>query len=1205
MNPERPCTVDFVPIGVRSYPVPLGGPKRPRAKNKKKTKPVNSDAKPKRPYIGTTVPRLGIVADAETTTDPSQKALFMHYAIVNLWRKRITDHGLVVADDLSEANLAIVRQYIEENEPLSGPGRTIRLQTRSQFLAMVNKLCVKDGAMLTGLNINFDMSRWACSVGSARGEYYGGFSFNLFGSEDEPRPLEPRLVIKHLDSKKSFRTFGAPGPKCKDADGENVFESVSSNIVDLRQILFALTSTAHSLKSACEAFGIERPNQKAEKYGVVSSDLLRDCHDDVDVTTQLLFAAIKEFRKHPITAKAHNLFSPASMGKRYIAEFGIKPWSRRSKVSNQLLGDASGAFYGGRTEAHIVKVPVPVVHVDFLSEYSTVGALAKLWTYWIADKIETVDATDEFRALLERIAKNPELVFEKDLWPSFVGFAEVELAGLNEPADRLPVRAQYTKDPSWAVGLNYLHSANSETTVRAYGDLIASVILTGKAPKIVRAFRPVAVGVAKRLKTVAIRGSVPVDPYIDDFFAKCIEERVRTKESDLPAEERDGIVAFLKVIASATSFGIGAEFTTEDLPLGVTREQTIYSSLSDPWTTPLESPETPGTYCYPLIGATVPALGRLLLACLDYEEARRVGTYGFCDTDSSSIVASKDGGFIPCPGGPYVGDGGAMVSALSYADVDEIVAKFEKLNPYDRSAVRGSILKIEDVNFVHKPVVAKDGTAQKKSGQPVMRKTKSRRQVYCYALGPKRYCLFTQPETPGGLPTIVKASEHGLGYLMNPRNSKHNPAAMSEGEQHTWIEDVWQYIVARALGLAVSEPEWFARPAMMQTTISSPQKLAAFDAYNEGKSYADSIKPFNFVISPLVNPDGRVLSVGADTSRCHFIAPFEPDPSKWYGMEFIEVYTKQGFRMTSDPPHVDPECPRRGSVNFQPKTIGQVVLDFCDHSEFKSNAAATHRPARRDTIGLLEPQHVASSTLSILGKELNEIEAISSGEYVERDETQVFSTSDPDVVGFRSYVVPVLCLMRPSDINAACNVSPNYRKRILAGLRVPSRDIRATMTTLARKEAERLLKLYKLPVNSNANVYDPCRKLLAFVEHKDFDEAAVVAVLRAAQLSRLVGTVNLSRASFLRVRETGKLSRVRRSMYVLAAYGYAASVLCGKNIPVPLDVNEACRCVLLLCETDGQRRRKTLEVVSERAKHVNAFGRDAARRNLFPQAIPV
>jgi hypothetical protein len=68
------------------------------------------------------------------------------------------------------------------------------------------------------------------------------------------------------------------------------------------------------------------------------------------------------------------------------------------------------------------------------------------------------------------------------------------------------------------------------------------------------------------------------------------------------------------------------------------------------------------------------------------------GHYLFCDTDSMCIVASNSGGQVSCPNEP-------SIKALSWEDVKEITARFESLNCYDRTQVRGSILKIEKVNF--------------------------------------------------------------------------------------------------------------------------------------------------------------------------------------------------------------------------------------------------------------------------------------------------------------------------------------------------------------------------------------------------------------------------------------------------------------------------------------------------------------------------
>jgi hypothetical protein len=80
------------------------------------------------------------------------------------------------------------------------------------------------------------------------------------------------------------------------------------------------------------------------------------------------------------------------------------------------------------------------------------------------------------------------------------------------------------------------------------------------------------------------------------------------------------------------------------------------------------------------------------------------------------------------------------VNALTWKQVDQIVKKFEALNPYNRHIISGSVLKIEDDNF-----------------DP---KTGKQRQIHCLAISAKRYALFT-------------LSENGeLGLLREGRNNK-------------------------------------------------------------------------------------------------------------------------------------------------------------------------------------------------------------------------------------------------------------------------------------------------------------------------------------------------------------------------------------------------------------------------------------------------
>ena len=86
-----------------------------------------------------------------------------------------------------------------------------------------------------------------------------------------------------------------------------------------------------------------------------------------------------------------------------------------------------------------------------------------------------------------------------------------------------------------------------------------------------------------------------------------------------------------------------------------------------------------------------------------------------------------------------------MVRALSWAQVDGIVARFAALNPYDPAMVPGSILEVEDLN---------------------VDETGNRREVGCYTVSATRYALYVLDEA--GERVIVSGEEHGLGHLLNP-----------------------------------------------------------------------------------------------------------------------------------------------------------------------------------------------------------------------------------------------------------------------------------------------------------------------------------------------------------------------------------------------------------------------------------------------------
>ena len=305
-----------------------------------------------------------------------------------------------------------------------------------------------------------------------------------------------------------------------------------------------------------------------------------------------------------------------------------------------------------------------------------------------------------------------------------------------------------------------------------------------------------------------------------------------------------------------------------------------------------------------------------------------------CDTDSMAIVASERGGLVSCVGGShYLPDGREAVKALSWKQVDRLVARLDSLNPYDRRIVQDTLLKIEDVNF--------DARGH-------------RRELHGYAIAAKRYALITRT-ADGGI-KLAKASGHGLGYLYRPAEGFDK--ALGE---HMWVVEAWHWLIRQALGLPCDAPAWFSLPAMMRIAITTPEVLKSLQTRQRGRPYGERVKPFNFVLSPLIDPFGGYPQ-GTTREVCTLVAPFT-EASRWYDVDWINMYEEDGktYRLAR-PGHRLPS-------EAEAKTYGDVVSQYRWHPEAKSLAPDGH-PCGDDSAGLLQRMPVlAASEFRSIGKE--------------------------------------------------------------------------------------------------------------------------------------------------------------------------------------------------------------------------------------------
>ncbi|MBV8282830.1 MAG: hypothetical protein JO347_12330 [Candidatus Eremiobacteraeota bacterium] len=125
------------------------------------------------------------------------------------------------------------------------------------------------------------------------------------------------------------------------------------HFLDLKTLAFALTDRGHSLKSACEAFGVERGKMEVAEHGKLTEEYIHYNRRDVEATAQLAEKLLQEYDLHPISLPETKAFSPASIGKAYLREMDISPIAQRQKSLQPYVGYAQTAYFGGRTSAHI------------------------------------------------------------------------------------------------------------------------------------------------------------------------------------------------------------------------------------------------------------------------------------------------------------------------------------------------------------------------------------------------------------------------------------------------------------------------------------------------------------------------------------------------------------------------------------------------------------------------------------------------------------------------------------------------------------------------------------------------------------------------------------------------------------------------------------------------------------------------------------
>jgi hypothetical protein len=683
---------------------------------------------------------------------------------------------------------------------------------------------------------------------------------------------------------------------------------------------------------------------------------------DVAATVNLYTAAMREYVRHPIALEPTKAYSPASIGKAYLRAMGMRPvLKRQPDFPREVLGYAMAGYYGGRAETRIRCQPVPVVYVDFLSMYPTVCALLDLWSLLNHTRIRVDDGDPaKLQAWLNQLT--PDHLFDKTTWPRIRALVQIQPNG-----EILPVRACYSGDRTFQIGVN--HYSSREPQWYALPDVAAATLLTGRAPRVLRVLQLKPGRRPSRLHPITLRGEIEVDPARGDFFRTVIEQRALLTDKHSPLGE------FLKTLANSTAYGIYAEMNRDEQAAGTPVEVWGLNHFTDP---DVKNPERAGDFYFAPIACLIASAARLMLALLERSVTDRGGVHCFADTDSMAIVATHDGRPARYP---KTARRGTPIKPLSWAQIEDIVERFRHLNPYDRAAIPGSILKIEDINY--------DDTGE-------------HGQLHAYSISAKRYALFTLRR---GEPTVQRiiderpediddhepppielldTKEHGLGHLVNPTDP--------DSDSHDWISQLWDYAVrVDALGLPAPEPPWLHQPAVTRTTITTPDLIAPFDNADRTRLAIERVRPFNFMLVAHVAPLGH--PPGADPQRFQLVAPYTPNPKQWRKLAWTDRHTGQRYRITTT------GTPTETTVRV--KTYRDVLDEYRRHPEPKS-MGSDGQVCGPVTVGLLQRRNIRPSTIHHIGKEANRLEDREAGFIQDLDET-VAEYHDPAHDPFDTY----------------------------------------------------------------------------------------------------------------------------------------------------------------------------------------------------------
>jgi len=829
----------------------------------------------------------------------------------------------------------------------------LRIVTLQHFVSILMLVGYRYNGLITAFNLASDLPYLASGFDyPKRGYFKGGFILRFREYERDGIVkaclFTPKVALKQV-GKGVIITWRKPAYRARRR------EAVSrkygrGEFLDLQTFIYALTDAEYSFAEACALFKIDDIPQSG-----ITSKLLK-CRAEAYTSFRLYRFLIEEYSKHPVPTPPNHLYSPASLGKAYFKAMGIRSPEllvdpNLNLSPDQIHGLSMSAYHAGRCELRLRRVEVPVAYLDFKQMYPTVSVLMGLWDMVTATSVLVEDATAHVIEIINHI--KPDDVFDQNLWKELNTIALVEYDG-----DFLPGRFQFNQNYQY-YGLTWgiLHpGADGSTHQRWYAlaDLIASKIATGKVPHVVQALAFTPSDRQAGLRSTEIRGTLRVDPYRDNFFQALVEERQRVKLNPKIGEsEKYWLANSLKLTVNVDSYGLYPELNPD--PDKAEADVMVYADRV--FRSKATFFENPGRYYFPIISTLVTAGAHLMLALLHYKVEQAGGRVVFNDTDGAALAASATRHVLECRD-----HRGQMLTIplLSMEAVDEILRTFESLNPYDKSSVPGSILRREQENYPPEgQVAAYDRVTGEYSAIPAPH-LEDNTELLCYAIAPKRYCLYNTTSTHI---ILRKGSESGLGQWLSPIDGD------ADGR---WIEYFWLQTISSGLPDEESLGNIYAgKPLISAFPVSTSGIMRGIQPLNTAAKlpYQLGIKPFDHLMHPVRDN----LRLTDEPDDVFLVAALKANLTEALGAQYTDLNSPGGVYKISVNGH------SLASVDYDTGEYVEFisVREQNDYLSYYSRMPAVSmldgygELCTRDTIGELYPPVLKVKCNEYIGKEFS------------------------------------------------------------------------------------------------------------------------------------------------------------------------------------------------------------------------------------------